>query len=482
MTTYYVRKTGSDGAAGTSPATAWATIGKALGASGIASGDTVYIGAGTYREAITVNMTSATAETRVVGDVDGAQTGDAGQVIVTAYTTNDTTTPAASPTIDLNGRDYLTFENLVIVGGSSANGSCLAAVTAQSTNITIRQCALMSAYNGAVIYYFSSTASAPTWVIERCVLWGMIYGIRIGLQTSASADYDANFIIRNCFICAGIGGSAILIESGGANSFKGGGVDVLNCTVIGGSHGVRTNGDLSTSIPCTVYNSIIHAGNDTALRSSASSQITENYNYLLAVAPRTNVSSGANSQTNPTYAPLVEIGQSLLMGMNARPFGMPMAGSPLLGFGNTGGPTVDGLNRPRPAGGGSTANGIGYLERHDTGAKETTTVRTGSTALVIVGPGDHEFAIPVDATATTVSVYARYDSTHAATNKPQAMILNGTECGVATATATMTAAADTWEQLSFSFTPTATGIVTLRLISRAAAGGGKAFFDDVAVS
>ena len=69
MATYYVRKTGSDSNAGTSAGAAWLTIGKALGASGIASGDTVYIGAGVYREAVTVNMTSATAETKVIGDV-----------------------------------------------------------------------------------------------------------------------------------------------------------------------------------------------------------------------------------------------------------------------------------------------------------------------------------------------------------------------------------------------------------------------------
>ena len=49
-TTYYVRVSGDDGDDGLSPAAAWATIGKALGASGISSGDTVYIGAGVYRE------------------------------------------------------------------------------------------------------------------------------------------------------------------------------------------------------------------------------------------------------------------------------------------------------------------------------------------------------------------------------------------------------------------------------------------------
>jgi hypothetical protein len=59
---------------------------------------------------------------------------------------------------------------------------------------------------------------------------------------------------------------------------------------------------------------------------------------------------------------------------------------------------------------------VGYLERHDNAAQETSTVRTGSNSLVIVGPGDHEFQVPVDAVATVISAYARYDSTHAATN------------------------------------------------------------------
>jgi hypothetical protein len=57
-------------------------------------------------------------------------------------------------------------------------------------------------------------------------------------------------------------------------------------------------------------------------------------------------------------------------------------------------------------------------------------------------------------------------------------VLNGEEIGVSEATATMTAAVDTWEQLSLNFTPTAKGVVTVRFISRSAAGNGKAFFDD----
>ena len=112
MATYYVRKTGSDSNAGTSAGAAWLTIGKALGASGISSGDTVYIGAGTYREIVTVNMTSATAETKIIGDVDGSQTGDAGEVIWTAHVTDDVTVPSSAYPLVANGRDFITIQKL----------------------------------------------------------------------------------------------------------------------------------------------------------------------------------------------------------------------------------------------------------------------------------------------------------------------------------------------------------------------------------
>jgi hypothetical protein len=124
---------------------------------------------------------------------------------------------------------------------------------------------------------------------------------------------------------------------------------------------------------------------------------------------------------------------------------------------------------------------IGPLERHDTAVKETSTTDAGSVGLVLVGPADHDIAIPVPASATTITVKARYDSTHAATNKPQAILLGNAAIGVSTATTTMTAAADTWETLTLGpFTPTALGVVVVRLVSRSAAGGGKAFFDTLA--
>jgi hypothetical protein len=63
----------------------------------VRSGDTVYIGAGTYRVVSALGVTPAfNGQVNFVGDVTGQFTGDAGMVQWTAYTTNDKTAPSAS--------------------------------------------------------------------------------------------------------------------------------------------------------------------------------------------------------------------------------------------------------------------------------------------------------------------------------------------------------------------------------------------------
>src|SRR5687768_12343321 len=78
-TTYYVRVTGDDGNAGTSPATAFKKIGKA--ADEAVAGDTIYVGAGVYVDDVTPNN-NGTSGSRItcIADTTGAFTGDAGTV------------------------------------------------------------------------------------------------------------------------------------------------------------------------------------------------------------------------------------------------------------------------------------------------------------------------------------------------------------------------------------------------------------------
>lgn len=429
-------------------------------------------------------MTSATAETRVVADVDGAQTGDAGDVIWTAFTTNDTTVPANLSTLDLNARDFLTFEKFIFIGGNES-GQCVRSF-GDARNITFRDCVMIAGAYGLVTVRHSVAAQATiSWLLDRCVVIGFGAGpIQITLASSSSgADWDTGVTVRNCLILTGSGVDGVMFESTGGLTFKPGGFDVENCTIIGGLRAVRTSAT-STSVASTIYNSICHGQSTACIAASASGELIEDYNALLASTARANVTAGANSVAGSPYAraPMFEIGQAWLNGRTPRPFLMPMTGNPLLGFGNqAGSPDVDFLNRPRPAGGASIVKGIGYLERHDTGSRETSTVRTGSNAIKLNGPADHDFQLPVSAAATTVRVWGRFDTTYSGT-KPSMSVVNGGEAGVSDATATMTGAADTWEELTLTFTPTAAGIVTIRLRNQSTTTAGACWFDDFSVT
>jgi parallel beta-helix repeat protein len=79
--TWYVRATGHDANGGFTPASALRTISEAEDR--VSAGDTVYVGAGTYAEHVEIKKNgTAGAYITFIADTDGAQTGDAGDVIV----------------------------------------------------------------------------------------------------------------------------------------------------------------------------------------------------------------------------------------------------------------------------------------------------------------------------------------------------------------------------------------------------------------
>lgn len=502
MTTYYISPSGNDANNGLGPDAShasnkpWLTFGKALGAAGIASGDTVYIAPGTYRECVDVAMTSATGQTIIEGDPLNAQsfkngsgvllTG--GPVIWTAYTSGDTSNPAADNTVDLAGRDFLTFRNIRFVGGSNTSGCCVRADTSYSSDITFTNCSFRLGVNNGnlvnAIAKSSAPAAAMNWLFDRCrFLNTQSTCVVLSAPTLATgADYDVNVIFSNC-IAFTTGNYFVQFSQSASNTFKPGGVVVINCTVFAPNGALNiANAGHSTSITSKVYNCII-LGANFCLNTATANALVEDYNYGFAGTPRNGTYAAiANSLFYGNIigrAPMFSIMDEFLDGMLPRPFLYPDSGSPLLGFGSGGSPpSVDGLNRPRPAGGASTSLAVGAFERHDSAVQETSVTQAGSSAAKIVGPGDHDFQIPVDASLTTISVYVRYDTNHATTNKPQIILLANGGIGVATETKTATVGVDTWEQLTFTnFTPTAKGFVTVRCVSRSAAGNGIAYFD-----
>lgn len=351
MATYYLRVSGSDSNNGTSSSTAWRTFGKLLGTTGFSSGDTCYVGAGIYREVVTVNMTSAIAETSIIGDIDGSQTGDAGEIQLTAYLINDETLPSASTLLNLNGKDFLTFKKITFIGGNAAQ---MVSAGATSTDIKFLNCIFITGNPTSHCINTTIGFGVPAnWIIDGCIFYGVgssQFSIQIILTTGVGEDYDANILINNCFFI----GSSILVTSTGSSANEGGNVVITNCSFFQASFSTSTTrvGGAMFTYPIKIFNCTMRlAANGTALSSAEFGAIIENYNYIFAGTARTNIAIGTQTIIAGAISPLFEFGQSFLYNFKPRPFGMPLKNSPLLGHGDsniTNG--YDILNNPRPNG------------------------------------------------------------------------------------------------------------------------------------
>jgi hypothetical protein len=500
MATYYVRKTGNDGNLGTSPAQAWLTIQKALGATGIGSGDTLYIGAGIYRENVVVAI-GAVAHTFICGDVDGGYTGDAGEVVLTCYLTNDRTVPGGTGyALAIGSQSFLEFNNITFISDTISGSAC--------TDLIFKKCVFLPSHQvDNPLLMLSFNANADT-TIEQCVFvggsrdTGALNGWRgtLTLLGNLSTAVDVNVQVKNnLFICYGnTSGAAIEVLAVAGGSGSGTGWDIIGNTIIGGYACIQTGqgvgGAPAGSERVFVRNNVMFNGGYAAMHSWEWAAINENYNIIVAhtdfIHSGIPEATGANDIVNESYATMIDIGQSFLNRGVPKPFGMPLPQSPWLGYGEDAGypNTEDWLNRARPSGSGVAWSnllvGVGAIEAHDFSTQETTIVDGGTgSSIKITGPGDQDILIPVDAlTSTTISVKTYFDANHGTGTRPQASILACPAAGVGAQTVTAIGPINTWETLTFAaFTPTARGWVTLRLRSRPAAGNGIAYFDTITV-
>ncbi len=456
------------------------------------SGDTIYVGAGVYREAPTLSL-APTSTTSFIADVDGTNTGDAGEVVITAYTTNDKTAPTTTIFNNTAPVNFYSWQGFTLVGGTLNLGSVYADPTSVSGghDWTWKDCTFIASAGGSdtILSLFVSATQAPNLTVDRCRFMARARNANAGvIQVTAtkplSADLNLNILIQNSLFVSGPVG--VYLASTGANTFKPGGVTVQGCTLVGMSIGMKiADVGWSTSIPAAVNNSYINAG--AGLTASTSGQIIESYNFILSSVPRTAVSAGTGSISDGSYAPMLSVGQEYYWGgppvQPFSPTNTPNQLSPLAGFGSGASPSAYDLNnRPRPSGAASLSISAGALEVHDFATKEVSVVDATVDSMKLTGPGDQEIIVPVDAVAATISIRSRHDANHGDTNKPQALLLSNGEIGVAAQTITATQTSGNWETLTFAqITPTAKGWVTLRLLSRSAAASGIAYFDTLAV-
>jgi hypothetical protein len=322
VATYYVRKSGSDGAAGTSAGAAWLTIGKALTSGGVAAGDTVYIGAGTYREVVTASLTNPASEVKFIGDVDGAFTGDPGEVIWTSWTTDDTTAPVTGATINGGSKNNLTFQKLTIILSNNTSGG----IVSIGTGWKFQDCTIIQSRSSTQVLV--QTVTAPiNLVFDRCLILGLVasltQAVQITCTESASAEYDCGVVIKNCLV-AGFS-YALIMGSTGSNTFKGGGGKVANCTLMGcGAVFITSSSTQSIAYPAIAVNNVTW-GTLTVFGSVTNgATIGENNRLIGSGTP----ADDANSPFFGTPATFIrytgmDFGQNLLYGLQPRMFGSP---------------------------------------------------------------------------------------------------------------------------------------------------------------
>lgn len=500
MATYFVRKTGSDAYTTTqaqTASTAWLTIDKA--ANEVAAGDTVVVGAGTYRELVTMDTAgSSGSEIMFVADVDGSLgSGDPGLVVVTAYT--DSETMSARTTVwDMNGgKEFITVRGFVLDGGTFGPMDDSTSTANSYEGVVVEDCVLIGPPEPddsciLVNYNDGTTPTGDGLIIRRCVFdRGGIHVIWDGNET---ADQDAKMTVESCVFIGALYGTVqpcFRFDKSSSGTYSLGGVDIRNCTMLGVSYGVVVEEGASTTYPINVRNCVINAQTSALYKwTTNDGALTSDYNTFSmsnGISPYTNVTAGTDDVASTSTWMLGGIHDIPLRRFwGWSPFSPfePMRNSggddwtSLIGTGDTAtAAATDLYDNPKPMYG--TVDDRGAVEGRARPEQETTTVRTGSNAIRLEGAGYAEWIIPVDASSTTVTIYGQYDGSYTGT-LPTLEVLNIP--GQSDQSDVQTGASGSWEELTATFTPTAAGICRVRFVSSDTSAAGKCFADDLTVT
>jgi hypothetical protein len=392
MATYYVRPDGNDSNTGLGSTTilAWKTLQKALSATGISSGDTVYIAPGRYNEAVTVAMTSATITTRIVGDPTASQFSGlgAGEVLWTGLTSAGV--KSINFLLSMTSKNYLSFENIHFeapsTGGVTASINC---TTCTNTSFIRCQFTEPTIGSGNIIFISSPASTALNFTLDSChIIYNRNNSNRgVSLLGQNVAD---NSVIKNCIIMCHQGNSI-----GQANLQ----CKVYNNTFIGSGTGYENQGG-SASFQSAIRNNLF-IGCIYGIYSNTSNVVTENYNRFIAVQNiLTNVTALGNSSTQGGFGIFgaYALQQGLVFGQM---FGTNQS-SPNTSFGiATDAPTTDmygvAWSGTSPDAGSATLRSIGAIGNY------LPTERNASTITIAPGSTSQSIELYLGATGLTAS-------------------------------------------------------------------------------
>lgn len=329
MATYYVRQDGSDAntGLGSTTALAWRTLQKALGATGIGSGDIVYIAPGHYNELVTVGGTYS-AETQIIGDPTALQFSgvNAGYVKHSQFSSTGTAARTIAGLISATSKNYLHFKNIYFE--MSSDNATISPIYLQPSRFT--------SFTGCV-FYNNTKPSATTLDdfrvgvttgtdttninITKCIFYGLKYGIMVG----NNATGDNSSLTDSVFIASESMSIAKLT------------VNIYNCSFYSCVSAMR----IFTGTVVNMYNCLF---NQCTTAVTNAGTLTENFNRFIGNTANVSNSGTYSAGGSSTAVGItgVEAGYSLLHNLtNAVMFGSVL-GSQNASFGtSSGAPATD---------------------------------------------------------------------------------------------------------------------------------------------
>jgi hypothetical protein len=303
MATYYVRVDGNDANTGLGSSTgqAWQTISKALGATGIGSGDTLYIAPGTYRQgtAVVVGGTYSTM-TNVTGDPTAAQFSGvpAGLVRITTFTPSDTSAVGSNNAITITSKSNLTFSKLFIEVGTGTGISVLTSCD----NIVIQDCVftMQGRTSGSSLGVAVNCGVVSTGItVQRCQFFGGTVPISFFSQATTGQDFKC-FAYDN--IVEGFTLVGIMV-SNPANinaAMYGVGSVITNNVIIGGQYGFLT-GMLNTGAVIFRNNVIVNASIFAVANPYTGASVTASNNSTLQCAGNYSAITSTGDRSTGVY-------------------------------------------------------------------------------------------------------------------------------------------------------------------------------------
>ena len=286
MTTRYVGAGGNDSNTGLSWAQRKLTL-NGVEDTPVEAGDTVYVGAGTYREMLTVDVSgSSGSPITYIGDYTGANTDGVGGVVRVTGSDDDTAASGRDSCITASNIDYRTFKGFHIDGGDVRQVNAAGDVQGW----TIEQCYFGSSGGNAQAIYFASGGFAlcNNNTVRNCVFnQGGVGNSAVGVVFYHNSEINSSGnVVDNCIFLSGYQGMQVVYI---------GDVVVRNCLIANQVNGGIRTASINSSNKLVVNNCIFW-NNLTGISSAGANQVTENYNSFYGnVTSRINCDTGAQS-------------------------------------------------------------------------------------------------------------------------------------------------------------------------------------------